>query len=502
MSELTNLNKELESTDFEPVTSVQFGLTNPDEIRRGSVVEVTQPEPYEGNKPKQNGLFDLRMGTIEFGRTCATCGNKSVLCPGHFGHIELGLPVYYFHHLLTVLKLLRSVCYHCSKLLVDKTDPTVLEYVKKKTGSNRFTAISALAQKTKVCQYNEACRALQPSRYFKVMSSKMAQQSKDNVFKLFAEFKQEAFVDKDMKKKVQITPHRCYRIFSKITREDYEFLGFSHKFAQPSWLICTVFPVPPPAVRPSVRQENNQRSEDDLTHILTMIIKKNIELKHKLEENCERSIVERYHGSLQYNVTTFFDNDINGIPTAAQRSGRPLKAIKQRLKGKEGRLRLNLMGKRVDFSARTVIGADPNLSIDQYGIPKMIAMNLTFPEIVTKYNISLMYKLVQNGPDKYPGAKSVKLQSCSDSVGSCTKVLKYTDANTIRLRPGDVVNRHLIDGDIVLVNRQPTLHRPSMLGMRVKVLEGKTFRLNVFVTKPLNADFDGEGYCRFWRQYI
>ena len=121
MSELTNLNKELENTDFEPVTGVQFGLVNPDEIRRGSVVEVTQPEPYEGNKPKQKGLFDLRMGTIEFGRTCATCGNKSALCPGHFGHIELGLPVYYFHHLLTVLKLLRSVCYHCSKLLVDKT---------------------------------------------------------------------------------------------------------------------------------------------------------------------------------------------------------------------------------------------------------------------------------------------------------------------------------------------------------------------------------------------
>lgn len=492
MSELTNLNKELESTDFEPVTGVQFGLVNPDEIRRGSVVEVTQPEPYEGNKPKQKGLFDLRMGTIEFGRTCATCGNKSALCPGHFGHIELGLPVYYFHHLLTVLKLLRSVCYHCSKLLVDKTDPTVLELVKKKSGSNRFTAISALAQKTKVCQYNESCRALQPSRYFKVMSAKMAQQSKDNVFKLFAEFKQEAFADKDMKKKIQITPQRCYRIFSKITREDYEFLGFSHDFAQPSWLICTVLPVAPPAVRPSVRQENNQRSEDDLTHSYAMIIKKNIELKHKLEENCDRSIIERYHGSLQYNITTLFDNDINGIPKVAQRSGRPLKAIKERLKGKDGRLRLNLMGKRVDFSARTVISCDPNLSIDQFGVPMQIAMNLTFPEIVTKYNIKEMYRLIKNGPDKYPGAKSVKLQSCSDNMGGCTKVLKYTDANTIRLKPGDVVNRHLRDDDIVLINRQPTLHRPSMLGARVKVLEGKTFRLNLFITGPLNADFDGD----------
>lgn len=496
MSELNNLNTELEDTDFETVSSVQFGLVNPEEIRRGSVVEVKQPEPYEGNKPKQNGLFDLRMGTIEFGRTCATCGNKSIICPGHFGHIELGLPVYYFHHLLTVLKLLRCVCYHCSKLLVDKSDPMILNMIKKKAGANRFTVISSIAQKTKVCQYNEACRALQPSRYFKVMGAKMGLQGgSDNVFKLFAEFKQEAFTEKDMKKKIQITPQRCHRIFSKITREDYEFLGFSHNFAQPSWLICTTLPVPPPAVRPSVRQDNNQRSEDDLTHILAMIIKKNIELKHKLEENCDRNVVERYHGALQYNVTTFFDNDINGIPTAAQRSGRPLKAVKQRLKGKEGRLRLNLMGKRVDFSARTVIGADPNLSIDQFGVPKMIAMNLTFPEIVTKYNIKEMYKLIHNGPENYPGAKSVKLQSCVDGVGGCTKVLKYTDSNTIRLKPGDVVNRHLIDGDIILVNRQPTLHRPSMLGMRVKVLEGKTFRLNVFCTKPLNADFDGDIKC-------
>ena len=273
------------------------------------------------------------MGTIEFGRTCASCGNKSALCSNHYGHIELALPVYYFHHLMTTIKLLRCVCFNCSTLLVDKSDPKLLEIIKKKSGEARFKAIYAHAQKVKVCSFNEECLAMQPSRYFKEMGSKMSIYN-DSPFKIFAEFKQQAFEDKDMKSKINISPQRCYRIFNKITREDYEFLGFSHKFAQPSWLICSVLPVPPPAVRPSVRQDNNQRSEDDLTHILTMIIKKNAELKIKMESNCDRGVIEAYHGSLQYNVTTLFDNNINGIPTAAQRSGRPLKAIKERLKGK------------------------------------------------------------------------------------------------------------------------------------------------------------------------
>ena len=167
---------------------------------------------------------------------------------------------------------------------------------------------------------------------------------------------------------------------------------------------------------------------------------------------------------------------------SAQRSGRPLKSLQQRLGTKEGRIRNNLQGKRVEFSARSVITPDPNISVAELGVPLKVAMNLTFPERVTAYNIERMYALVQNGPDKYPGAKSIQ------RTGGRMIGLKHVNTKTIQLYEGDVINRHLLDGDPVLFNRQPSLHRMSMMCHLVRVLPYSTFRLNVSVTKPYNAD--------------
>ena len=199
-------------------------------------------------------------------------------------------------------------------------------------------------------------------------------------------------------------------------------------------------------------------------------------------------------GLVQYHVATLVDNELANVHQSASRSGRPLKVIRQRLKGKEGRLRMNIMGKRVDFSARTVISVDPNISIDEYGVPERIAMNLTVPETVTKYNIKKMYKYVRNGPYKHPGARQITKNNY-DSNGKPSPEsisLKYIDRESVVLEIGDVIERHLIDGDIALFNRQPTLHRMSMMGHRIKVMKGLTFRLNVFVCKPYGADFDGD----------
>jgi DNA-directed RNA polymerase beta' subunit len=269
----------------------------------------------------------------------------------------------------------------------------------------------------------------------------------------------------------------------KISAEDCNFIGFSNAYSRPEWMILTAFPISPPAMRPSVRQDNNQRSEDDLTYSLVSIIKFNKLLKQKMDSDCAKNIIDSYHGLLQYYVATYMDNEIPGIPQCAQRSGRCLKAITQRQKGKEGRLRGNIMGKRVDFSARTVISVGTTISIDEFGVPLQIAMNLTYPETVTKYNINDMYKLVRNGPTKYPGAKSVKKvkYDCNGNPSPCTLTLKYVDLNSVVLHEGDIVNRHLQNGDICIFNRQPSLHRMSMMGMKVKILPGKTFKLNVSV---------------------
>ncbi len=246
----------------------------------------------------------------------------------------------------------------------------------------------------------------------------------------------------------------------------------------------------PPCVRPSVRQYNGQRSEDDLTHKYNDIIKANETLKDKLANNANmpQDHIKNHTDLLQYHVSTLFNNDIKGINPANTRGGRAMKTFAERLKGKGGRIRHNLMGKRVDYSARSVISPDPNIKIGELGVPLKVAMNLTFPEVVNEYNINKLYKHVRNGNHVYPGAKSIR-----NSKNKKLRSLEYRDTNKIVLEFGDIVDRHLIDGDIVLFNRQPSLHKMSMMAHLVKVMfKGNTFRLNIDVCTPYNADFDGD----------
>jgi len=157
-------------------------------------------------------------------------------------------------------------------------------------------------------------------------------------------------------------------------------------------MICQVLAVPPPAVRPSVKHDAQQRSEDDLSHIIVNIIKTNKTLQEKIQSNSPGNVIQDWSTLLQYYVSTMVDNKIPGVAAFAQRSGRPLKSIKDRLNGKHGRVRGNLMGKRVDYSARSVITPDPNLSIRELGVPKKIAMNLTTPvKVNDRTSLSLLH---------------------------------------------------------------------------------------------------------------
>ncbi|MCO5599891.1 hypothetical protein L7F22_053998 [Adiantum nelumboides] len=235
-----------------------------------------------------------------------------------------------------------------------------------------------------------------------------------------------------------------------------------------------------------VAEGGTAKGEDDLTYKLADIIKASTQLKKFEQEGAPPHIVGEFEDLVQYHCATYMDNDIAGIPQAMQKSGRPVKSIRARLKGKEGRLRGNLMGKRVDFSARTVITGDPNLELDQVGVPKSIARNLTYPEKVTPYNISYLSELVRNGPNEWPGAKYV-VRDTGERID-----LKYNRRADMALQFGWTVERHLKDGDYVLFNRQPSLHKMSMMSHRVKLMDFSTFRLNLSVTPPYNADFDGD----------
>ena len=467
----------LPNSSIEPIVGIQISVHSPDEIERRSVVEITNAGTFEGNEPKIGGLFDPRMGVLDSGKECRSCGQTNHKCPGHFGHFRLARPVYYIQFFPFILNVLSCVCIRCSKLMIDK------EYRKhflKRRGEARWRDVLTACKEIRRCgqETEDGCGAVKPNRFVR-----------EGIARIVAEWDNvEGVNDKEATKQKQpLEVEYVLRLFRRITDEDVDFMGLSRYWCRPDWMICTVLAIPPPQVRPSVITDNNQRSEDDLTHKLAEIIKtNNTYLQPRIDANAAKSVIDEWTNVLQYHVATLVDNQIPGVAPSAQRNGRPLKSIQQRLGSKEGRIRYNIQGKRVEFSARSVITPDPNISITELGVPEKIAMNLTRPERVTRFNRDKLYKFIQNGPLKFPGAKTIRRPD-----GRIIS-LRHVNTKEIVLHIGDVVNRHLMDGDIVLFNRQPTLHRMSMMGHRVKVLPYKTFRLNVSVTAPYNADFDGD----------
>ena len=480
--------------EISTINEVRFGILSPEEILNRSVAHINEPNLYDSSgNPRYNGLFDPRMGVIERKRQCLTCKQSYVECPGHFGHIEFAKPVYHMQYIVQIRKILECVCNHCGKLLIAK-DNIAIEQALRKNPADRLDFIR-LKVKTKICglflvgkNKGDESEELHGCGFEK--PTKIGSKEHNHVqVEYIKEVKNEE--TGDVTKEVieqPYTPDMVLSIFKRISPEDALILGFSKDWCLPHWLIYTVLAVVPPSVRPSVRLHNSQRSEDDITHKYNDIIKQNNQLSEFIKNGDSEELIRDYHHLIQCHVATLVDNNAKGvIGEAKHRTGRPLKTFKQRLHGKEGRIRSNLMGKRVDFSARSVISPDPSLDIDQLGVPIKIAMNLTYPEIVNKYNINNLYKLVRNGSKVYPGSNSY-----TNTEEGVTKTFDHIDTSKIVLKYGDIVNRHLINEDIVLFNRQPSLHKMSMMAHSIKIIPSKTFRFNVDVCKPYNADFDGD----------
>ena len=458
MSEIMNSNSNMKNCS--KIIGIQFSIMSPEEILKGSVAEITSRDTYINNKPVIGGLFDPRMGVLEPGLICPTDGLDYMKTPGYFGHIKLARPVFYIQYLTTILKVMRCVCFKCSKLLISKEK---YKEALKLQGDARWKYVFSLASKMKRCgeDIENGCGCLQPSKI-----------RKDGLATIYAEWPNDDPNEKPIS--IKVTPEMVIKIFKRISDDDVDFMGFSPIWSRPDWMVCQVMLVPPPAVRPSVKHDAQQRSEDDLSHILVNIIKTNKALLEKIQNNAPAKVIDDWTTVLQYYIATQVDNKIPGVASVAQRSGRPLKSIKDRLNGKSGRMRGNLMAKRVDFSARSVITADPNISIRELGIPMKIAKNITKPVIVNKMNRAFLTKLVQNGPDVWPGAKILEMKN-GESLS-----LRYMDRKSIVLQEGDIVHRHMMDGDAILFNRQPTLHRMSMMCHIAKIMkQGDTFRMNV-----------------------
>mmetsp|Transcript_26273 Transcript_26273/g.86336 ORF Transcript_26273/g.86336 Transcript_26273/m.86336 type:complete len:1474 (-) Transcript_26273:1121-5542(-) len=460
---------------------IQFGILSPDEILKLSVVQVDSDMTFEHNLPKLGGLLDQRMGTVDKEFFCTTDMGSFLESPGYFGHISLNRPVFHEGFMDYVLRILRCIDHTTSKLIINENSQKIKNVLKIKNLSQRLNIISKLCLTACNLKKNKFNNFLKDEIIEKRISIQ-PKYSRDG-WCIVAKFDSRITSEPTR----LVSAERIHEIFVKITDEACEKLGLNPKLSRPDWMIITVLPVPPPTIRPSVKFETLLRAEDDLTYKLGDIIRTNKILRKAIFSCLPSQLINEQINLLQYHIGSYMNNSVPSLAKSLQKSGRPIKSIKQRLQGKEGRLRGNLMGKRVDFSARTVITPDPNIKLDELGVPLSIAMNLTFPEIVTSFNIEYMKFLLYNGPYKHPGAKYL-IRNDNNRID-----LRYVkNLSNINLENGYCVERHLQNGDLVLFNRQPSLHKMSMMGHIVKVMKFSTFRLNLSATSPYNADFDGD----------
>jgi len=520
------------------IGEISFGLMDPEEYREMSATKVITADTYDDDGfPIDMGLMDPRLGVIDPGLECKTCGKRSGSCNGHFGHIELAAPVIHVGFSKLIRRLLRGTCRECSRLLLtdeerqgfeadlsrtheldqDPADVTkaAIRQARKKSHCPHCGEVQYDINHEKPTTYYEVQQVLS-SEYSELIADAMqggedtepmppddlAEETGiplDRINEIMSgEFRprqddrraiEDALdIDLTVEDMNKLMPSDIRDWFEDIPDDDVAVLGIDPDHSRPEWMVLTVLPVPPVTARPSITLDNGQRSEDDLTHKLVDIIRINQRFMENREAGAPQLIIEDLWELLQYHVTTFMDNEISGTPPARHRSGRPLKTLSQRLKGKEGRFRGSLSGKRVNFSARTVISPDPTLSLNEVGVPDRVATEMTQTMVVNEENLERARQYVRNGPEVHPGANYVKRAD-----GKRVRVTaKISEELAERVEPGWEVQRHLVDGDIVLFNRQPSLHRMSIMAHEVVVMPYKTFRLNTVVCPPYNADFDGD----------
>ncbi|KAH6870592.1 hypothetical protein BKA58DRAFT_361531 [Alternaria rosae] len=510
------------------IKHIQFGIYSNQDIVNQAVLEVSDRNVYDlqpaadGTRSlTANGPMDTHMGISSKQGKCGTCGEGLDRCNGHFGHIKLALPAFHVGYLKHIIEVLNCICKDCSRVLLDEVERR--RYLRSMRRPDMDTLRKGAVtkkilddcRKKKTCPY---CNALQgtvrkvPGHPLKIIHNRYdafnrstAKTKKPPAGKV--EFDQSfdtaksanPDLDKHLKKAVDdMHPLRTLNLFKKISPEDCELLAMIPEDARPEMLIWEYMPVPPVALRPSVMQEGGA-TEDDVTNKIGDICQISSIIRAGLARGFPLQILMEQWDFLQLQIAMYINSDAPGLKQ--QGLQKTMRGFSQRLKGKGGRFRQNLSGKRVDFSGRTVIGPDPNLSIDEVAVPQRIAKNLTYPEKATRYNIDKLRRLVKNGSNKYPGANYIISDQGPNKEPNKTSLIGLSrfdttgeklEATSKRLRIGDIVERHIEDGDIVLFNRQPSLHKLSILSHRAKIRPWRTFRLNECVCNPYNADFDGD----------
>ncbi len=438
--------------EMNTIDKIVFGVLNPDLVKKISQCKISKTELYDQEGyPVEGGLMDPRLGVIDPGLRCRSCGGTVGDCKGHFGYLELTKPIIHVNYAKLIYNILKSTCRKCGKILIDKGDIDKF----KAAGKRSLKKLKQLVKNT--CPH---CKEKQK----KVKFVKPTSYQEDSTL---------------------LTPVEIRGWLERIPNDDLVYLGI--KATRPEYLVISLLPVPPVTVRSSITLETGERSEDDLTHKLVDIVRINKRLRENSDLGAPDFIIQDLWELLQYHIATYMNNEISGVPPARHRSGRILKTLAQRLKTKEGRFRSNLIGKRVNYSARTVISPDPMLDINEVGVPRFIAEELTLPVVINERNIKKTKELIM----RYPEWPTVNYVNRPDGRRKKVTELNKKDISD-ELANGFIVEKQIEDGDWSLFNRQPSLHRMSMMGHKIRVMPYNTFRLNLVVAPSYNADFDGD----------
>ena len=483
------------------IRSVKFSLMSPTEIGKCGVFHVFERNLYQMPQrvPLPNGILDPRMGTTDKkGAECATCKGKLIDCAGHFGYVKLEMPVFHIGYFKNVIAILQQVCKTCSRVMVSEEEKQ--QYLRRFRSPRleivpRRALSKKLAEKCKRCRSCPHCGAAngvvkRAGASLKIVHEKYSK-NPELMEQYMGEFEEAAKHNEQLRANLgrvqdDLNPIRALGVLRKISPADCELLDVADR---PEHLILTHLPVPPVCIRPSVEMDGVAGSnEDDVTMKLIQIIEVNNVLRQGLEKGLAITNLMENWDFLQIQCAMYINSELPGLSLQYQGPGKPLRGFVQRLKGKQGRFRGNLSGKRVDFSGRTVISPDPNLRIDEVGVPLHIAKQMTYPEVVSRHNIEKIRECVRNGMNQHPGANFVRFKNGG------TQYLKYGDRRKVaaELKMGDTVERHLRDGDVLLFNRQPSLHKMSIMAHRARVMPWRTLRFNESVCTPYNADFDGD----------
>ena len=508
------------------IDALDFSIMKPEEVLRAACMEVVSHDLYQdnvgdGKVSEPGGLLDERMGPIDIHSRCKTCGVKYENCPGHFGFIKLELPVFHCSFMDRLVKTLQIVCKRCSRILLASQEKESI--ARKKNRDDRscnmrerdriFQGLLQRCAKAKFCTHcGASCGPVKRHGAFRIVHypDGNMRRPKRRELEEFDEhtkslppdsdvdfnFQAAAKANPDLKRHFShcgdsLDPLRVIAILEAIPPNEIELLTMAPVLSFPTGFVIQALPIVPLCLRVTVHSSMSTGStEDDLTVQARVIMSYNHLIKlHILKGSSTTTITDLWE-NLQMEVARYMHAEHPRLEAPKnQFSDKPLRGMSERFKGKFGRFRNNLSGKRVNFTARTVISPDPNLAIEEVGIPSLVAKTLTYPERVTKRNIQRVRAAVLRGGESHP--RIVKIHSDKENIH---KYLGYANRKEMAdlLKVGYVVERQLQDGDIVLFNRQPSLHRISIMCHRAKILPHRTFRFNECVCGPYNADFDGD----------